>query len=49
MNNPGCPVWQRDYFERVIRDDKVLTAIREYINKNPIQWDFDRNNPKNIS
>ena len=47
-NNPGCPVWQRDYYERVIRDDKELNAIREYIENNPMQWNLDRNNPSNI-
>lgn len=46
--NPGCPVWQRNYYERVIRDDRELTSIREYIANNPAQWDSDKNNPKNI-
>jgi REP element-mobilizing transposase RayT len=46
--NPGCPIWQRNYYERVIRDEKELSTAREYIMNNPIQWDLDKNNPKNI-
>lgn len=46
--NPGCPVWQRNYHERVIRDEKELSAIREYIENNPRKWDLDKNNPKNM-
>ncbi|HEX2770777.1 MAG TPA: transposase [Geobacteraceae bacterium] len=46
-DNPGCPVWQRNYFERVIRNDRELAAIREYIINNPQQWVLDRENPAN--
>ncbi len=46
--NPGCPVWQRNFYERVIRDDKELTSAREYIRNNPLQWDLDSDNPKRI-
>lgn len=47
-NNPGGPVWQRNYYERVIRDDDELGAIREYIATNPLQWDADNNHPNNL-
>jgi len=47
--NPGIPVWQRNYYERVIRDEKELAAIREYILTNPMKWDLDKNNPKNMN
>jgi REP element-mobilizing transposase RayT len=47
-DNPGCPVWQRNYHERVIRDEKELSAIRAYIENNPRKWDSDKNNPRNI-
>jgi REP element-mobilizing transposase RayT len=46
-DNPGCPVWQRNYYERVIRNDRELAAIREYIAANPSQWALDRENPAN--
>jgi REP element-mobilizing transposase RayT len=41
---PGAEVWQRDFFEHVVRDDESLNAIREYIINNPAQWAFDREN-----
>jgi REP element-mobilizing transposase RayT len=43
--NPGGPVWQRGYFERVIRDHRELAAIREYIANNPAKWLLDKDNP----
>ena len=42
---PGAPVWQRDYFEHIIRNDESLNRICEYILNNPLQWDLDRENP----
>jgi REP element-mobilizing transposase RayT len=38
-------VWQRNYYDRVIRNDRELNAIRDYIQFNPARWDFDRENP----
>jgi len=46
---PGCPVWQRNYYEHIIRGEKVLHAIRRYVEDNPTQWAFDPENPVNIS
>ena len=46
-NTPGQPVWQLNYFERVIRDEDELNRIREYIRYNPLKWDEDRDNPEN--
>jgi REP element-mobilizing transposase RayT len=37
--------WQRNYYEHIIRDDKDLNNIREYILNNPIKWYLDENNP----
>jgi REP element-mobilizing transposase RayT len=42
---PGAAVWQRNYYEHVIRSDNSLNRIREYILDNPGQWNFDRENP----
>jgi putative transposase len=42
---PGMPVWQRDYYEHIIRDEDDLCRIREYIVNNPLQWEVDRENP----
>lgn len=42
---PGEPVWQRNYYEHVIRDDRALRRIRQYIADNPLQWALDPENP----
>ena len=38
-------VWQRNYWERVIRDEEELGRIRQYIATNPSRWELDRENP----
>jgi putative transposase len=43
-NTTGSPVWQRGYYEHIIRDDKSLNRIREYIVNNPLRWELDREN-----
>ncbi|HIJ94423.1 MAG TPA: transposase [Desulfuromonadales bacterium] len=45
--NLGCPVWQRNYYERVIRNDAELERAREYIINNPLKWKLDKENPAN--
>jgi REP element-mobilizing transposase RayT len=39
------PLWQRNHYERVIRDEDELRAFREYIAHNPLGWDADKENP----
>ena len=47
----GAGVWQRNYWEHIIRDDVgarhavPLESIRNYIINNPLQWHLDRENP----
>ena len=41
----GQSLWQRNYYEHVIRDDGSLNRIRQYISDNPAQWEFDHENP----
>ena len=41
----GHPVWQRNYYEHVIRDEDDLNRIRQYIDNNPARWAMDRENP----
>ena len=48
-NTPGTPVWQRNYYEHIVRNEKELYAIREYIQNNPLKWDLDENNPVNVN
>jgi putative transposase len=45
---PVRPIWQRNYYEHVIRNEQSLHRIREYIANNPARWDFDRENPAAI-
>jgi putative transposase len=40
-NTPGAPVWQRNYYERIIRNEAELNAVREYIANNPQRWAED--------
>ena len=47
-NTPGEKVWQRNYYEHIIRDENELMKIRNYIDNNPIKWEMDRNHPENI-
>jgi putative transposase len=42
---PGAAVWQRGYYEHIVRNDADLERIREYISANPLRWPFDRENP----
>ncbi|MDT8442481.1 MAG: transposase [Desulfuromonadales bacterium] len=43
---PGAPVWQRNYYERIIRNDRELAETRQYIAANPAQWHNDENRPE---
>ena len=38
-------LWQRSYYEHVIRDEAELASIREYIHHNPAKWVEDPDNP----
>ena len=42
--NPAIPVWQRNYYERIIRNDEELDRIRQYIRDHPKNWDQDPEN-----
>ena len=39
-------LWQRNYYDHIIRSEKSLNYIREYIFNNPIRWEFDKENPQ---
>ena len=41
----GVSVWQRNYFEHVVRNEAELLRIREYVVNNPLQWELDIENP----
>ncbi len=44
----GAKVWQRGYWDRVIRNERELNAIRQYIKNNPARWAEDRENLDNL-
>jgi len=37
--------WQKSFYDHIIRDERSLDLIREYIQNNPLKWDLDRENP----
>ena len=39
--------WQRNYYERIIRNNSELIKIRQYISKNPLNWMEDEEYPDN--
>ena len=43
----GFNIFQRSYYDRIIRNEKEYIAISKYIHNNPIKWDVDEYNPKN--
>lgn len=45
LDTHGSPVWQRDYWERIIRDQAEMNRIRQYIRENPAHWASDPENP----
>ena len=40
-------LWQRDYYEHIIRDDEEYERIANYIINNPANWPQDKLNPLN--
>ena len=42
----GQSIWQRSYYEHIIRNDGELNRVREYVMNNPMQWHLDTENPK---
>lgn len=53
VNHNGWPpfpgrLWQRNYYDRIIRDDDELDRARRYVTDNPAQWAMDAENPVNI-
>ncbi len=44
----GVPVWQRNYYEHIVRNERELELITKYIDYNPFNWQLDRDNANNI-
>ncbi len=47
-NTMGHPVWQRNYYEHIIRSEEEMNLIRKYIVENSTKWAEDEDNPENI-
>ena len=48
-NAPGTPIWQRNYYEHIIRNQESLDKIRQYVINNPLSWQIDQLHPDNPS
>jgi REP element-mobilizing transposase RayT len=44
-DTPGAPVWQRNFYERIVRNREELDRIRACIRQNPARWHQDRMRP----
>lgn len=42
--DPDGKIWQRGFYDRIVRHEKELETIREYIRLNPERWCKDQNN-----
>ncbi len=47
-NNHEYFSWQKSFYDHIIRDEKSLIEIRDYIRNNPIKWEFSKNSPENL-
>jgi REP element-mobilizing transposase RayT len=45
---PGAKLWQRGYYDHIVRTDRALDRIREYIMCNPVLWAMDVENPSTV-
>ncbi|HZF33660.1 MAG TPA: transposase [Candidatus Angelobacter sp.] len=48
QRKPIDPLWQRNYYEHVIRNDQDLDRIRRYVTDNPARWTDDGYHPSKI-
>ena len=46
---PETKLWQRNYYEHIIRNQDAMDKIRRYIVNNPISWSIDQLHPNNPS
>ncbi len=42
-------LWQRSFYDHILRDNESLNNVRKYITENPLKWDSDENNLNSIS
>ena len=44
----NVPIWQLNYYEHIIRNERDLPNETDYTNANPLSWDNDDENPLNL-
>jgi REP element-mobilizing transposase RayT len=49
LQRKGIPLWQRSYYEHIIRKGEDLRKIQQYILENPLNWALDTENPHRSS
>jgi REP element-mobilizing transposase RayT len=47
-HTPPAPLWQRNYYEHVIRSERDLDRIRQYVADNPVRWNEDGYHPSKV-
>ncbi len=47
-DTPRQQIWQRNYYEHIIRNKTDLSRIQKYITNNPMNWHLDKENPTHI-
>jgi len=48
FQNDFCFKWHKSFYDHIIKHEKTLNNIREYITNNPLKWDSDKNNIENL-
>ena len=48
-NTPGTKIWQRSYYDHIIRDENDLEKLRHYVRYNPEKWPQDQENLESAS
>jgi putative transposase len=49
LHRNGIPLWQRSYYEHIVRKGEDLRKIQQYIMENPLNWALDKGNPNRNS
>lgn len=49
LRRRGAPLWQRSYYEHIVRTGEDLRKIQRYILENPFMWSLDPENPNHKS
>ncbi len=48
ISNNSIILWQRSFYDRIIRDEKELYKVRRYIELNPLKWEIEKDIPENL-